>query len=63
MGIEIEIEEKTEDTIILSEDKITAVAELRILNDFCLKWYLEKDEKDKSDLFLVIQELYKRLKK
>lgn len=47
----------------LSEDKITALAELRIFNDFCLQWYLEKDDKRKAETLLIIQDLYKRFKR
>lgn len=45
----------------LDEKALTDLAEKRILNDFCLKWYLERDKKEKDALFIIIQGLYSNM--
>lgn len=40
---------------------IIEIAEDRIFADLCLKWYLEKDENIKEEIYKQIIELYKKI--
>lgn len=40
---------------------IIEIAEDRIFSDLCLKWYLEKDENIKEEIYKQIIELYKKI--